>query len=218
MLKAVLFDLDGVLVDSETISTIASDKVLNEVGIFLSEEERKEVFGRRTIDNYRRHIERRDLNLNPDELVEKKNKVFKNLIKGQLKPLPGVTKLIDNLKEAGVFLAVVSSSPLERVEASLEETNLLWEFPIILSGDCCRKGKPHPEPFLLAAEKLGTDPSDCVVVEDAEAGVNAAKAAGMKCLAVDSPNTHGQDLSQADAHVKSLEEVSIEFLEDLFNE
>ena len=163
MICAVLFDLDGVLIDSEVISTEASNKVLAEVGIFLSDEERRQVFGRRTIDNYRRHIERRGLDLDAEALVERKNDVFKSLIKGRLKPLPGVLNLLGALDDAGFRKAVVSSSPLKRVNASLEEVGLLLSFELVLSGDCCTKGKPDPEPFLLAAEKLGVQPADCVV-------------------------------------------------------
>lgn len=214
-LKAVLFDLDGVLVDSEPISREASDAVLAEVGIHLTEEERKEVFGRRTLDNYRRHVERRGLDVSAEELVGKKMALFKKLIRGRLKPLPGVLDLISALDDAGVKKAVVSSSPLERVNASLEEVGLLWEFKVVLSGDCCVRGKPDPEPFLLAAERLGVPPAACVVVEDAEAGVLAAKKAKMKCLAVKSPNTFGQDLSKADAIVDGLEGIEVEFVEGL---
>ncbi|MFH1788602.1 MAG: HAD family phosphatase [Candidatus Altiarchaeota archaeon] len=214
--NACLFDLDGVLVDSEPISTEASDIVLAEVGIRLSEDERKEVFGKRTIDNYRRHIARRGLDLDAGELVEKKNVVFARLIRGRLEALPGVLDLLAGLDDAGVSKAVVSSSPLDRVNASLEEVGLILEFDLVLSGDCCVKGKPDPEPFLLAAERLGVEASGCVVIEDAEAGVLAAKSAGMKCVAVKSPNTFGQDLSKADLIVESLADLSVESLEKLF--
>jgi len=217
MFKAVLFDLDGVIVDSEVLSSLASDKVLSEIGIVLTPDERSKVFGKRTIDNYRNHIEARGLDLNPQELVDKKNELFKEVIKGRLKPLPGVLELLKNLEDAGVKTAVVSSSPLVRVEASLVEVGLFERFPVIISGDCCREGKPNPEPFLLATQRFGVEPEDCLVVEDAEAGILAGKSAGMKCLAVRSPNTHGQDLSKADVIIDSLEDVSIGFLEDLSN-
>jgi HAD superfamily hydrolase (TIGR01509 family) len=214
-LKAVLFDLDGVLVDSEPISTEASDRVLASVGIFLSDEERREVFGKRTIENYRRHIERRGLKLNPQKLVEKKTALFRKLIRGRLRPLPGVLPLLSELDKARIKKAVVSSSPLDRVNASLEEVGLFPEFEVILSGDCCRRGKPDPEPFLLSAGRLDVNPSQCVVIEDAEAGILAAKAAGMKCVAVKSPNTFGQDLSKADLIVESLKEVDLKVLAGL---
>lgn len=214
-MNAVLFDLDGVLVDSEPISREASDKTLAEVGIVLDDEERKEIFGRRTIDNYRRHIQRRGLKLDAQELVEKKVKLYTQLIRGRLEPLPGVMDLLGQLKDEKVKVAVVSSSPLARVNASLEEVGILLMFDVVVSGDCCTKGKPEPEPFLIAAEKLGVEPGECVVIEDAEAGILAAKAAQMKVLAVDSPNTHGQDLSKAEKIVPSLAEADIGLLRSL---
>jgi HAD superfamily hydrolase (TIGR01509 family) len=215
MFKAVLFDLDGVLVDSERISSKASDEVLAEFGIVQTPEEKRLVFGRRTYDNYKAAVDARGLSIDPQVIVDRKMEIFKKMIKGQLKPLPGVLDLLGQLKDAGIKVAVVSSSPLERVNASLEEVGLILEFDIIVSGDCCILGKPNPEPFLMAAERLGVKPKDCVVVEDAEAGVLAGKSGGMKVVAVLSPNTHGQDLGKADIIVKSLEEVGLEFLRRL---
>jgi len=215
MISAVLFDLDGVLVDSETISREASDRTLAEVGIYLTDDERKEIFGRRTVENYRRHIMRRGLDLSAEELVEKKVALFGELIKGRLRPLPGVLDLLAAVNDAGIKKAVVSSSPLDRVNASLEEVGLLKEFEVILSGDCCAEGKPDPEPFVLAAKKLGVKPLECVVIEDAEPGILAAKAAGMKCVAVRSPNTFGQDLSKADLIVDELGELNLKVLNSI---
>ena len=212
MIKAVLFDLDGVLVDSEPFSMEASSRVLAEFNIVRTPEEEKMIFGRRTIDNYRTLVESRDLKVTPEDLVKKKVGIFKKLIKGKLKPLPGVLDLISKVKTRGFKTAVVSSSPLERVNASLEEVGLILEFDLILSGDCCRRGKPDPEPFLLAAERLGVKPEECVVVEDAEAGIMAGKAAGMKVVAVRSPNTFGQDLSRGDVIVNSMEKVNVGLL------
>ncbi|MFH1403332.1 MAG: HAD family phosphatase [Candidatus Altiarchaeota archaeon] len=212
MIKAVLFDLDGVLVDSEIISREASDRVLEDVGIVQSEEERKQVFGRRTIDNYRDAIMARGLSLDAGELVRRKGELYARMIKGRLEPLPGVVGLLNELKEAGIRIVVVSSSPLDRVNASLEEVGLLMEFDFIVSGDCCENGKPNPEPFLLAAERLGLKPEECVVVEDAEAGISAGKSAGMMVVAVRSQNTYGQDLGKADVIVDSLEDVSLNTL------
>ncbi|MFH0862791.1 MAG: HAD family phosphatase [Candidatus Altiarchaeota archaeon] len=215
MLNAVLFDLDGVLVDSESISSEASDKVLAEFGIVQTPAEKKLVFGRRTYDNYKAAIDARGLKIDPQDIVDRKMVVFTKMIKGRLKPLPGVLRLLGQLKDAGIKVAVVSSSPLERVNASLGEVGLILGFDIIVSGDCCVLGKPHPEPFLVAAEKVGVRPSNCVVVEDAEAGILAGKAAGMKVVGLRSPNTHGQDLSKADAIVYSLEEIDVKFLRRL---
>lgn len=207
--KAVLFDLDGVLVDSERYSSEASDRVLAEAGIVQTPEEKKLVFGRRTTDNYRAAAEARGLKIDLDALVRRKNEAFARLVRGKLKALPGAVELIGELKDNGVKVAVVSSSPLERVNVSLEEVGLMLEFDLVVSGDCCVNGKPDPEPYLFAAKSLGLAPDDCVVIEDAEAGILAGKAAGMRVLAVRSPHTHSQDLGRADGVADSLEGVNL---------
>jgi len=212
MLKAVLFDLDGVLVDSEEYSSKTADMVYGSYGMKQTPQEKANVFGRKSIDNYRAAIKARGLDIDPYILVEKHVELFKKLIRGKLKPLPGAVKLIDCLKEAKVKVAVVSSSPRERVKATLAEVKLLDRFDIIISGDDCEKGKPDPQPYLLAAERLKVRPEDCVVIEDAQAGVESGKAANMKVIAVRSPNTHGQDLSKADKTVDSLEDVTVSML------
>jgi HAD superfamily hydrolase (TIGR01509 family) len=213
--NAVLFDLDGVLVDSESISSEVSDKILAEVGIVQTPQEKKLVFGRRTLENYKAAIDARGLDLDPMVLVGRKNNAFAKAIRGRLRPLPGVLDLLAELKDAGIKAAVVSSSPLERVNASLEEVGLILQFDVIVSGECCDRGKPDPEPFLLAANRLKVKPNDSVVIEDAEVGVRAGKAGGMKVVGVRSPNTHGQNLSLADAIVDSLEDVNLAFLNSL---
>lgn len=213
--KAVLFDLDGVLVNTEEISTKASDKILKEVGIVQTRKERENVFGRRSVENYKAAIDARGLKLDPEVLVEKKIKVFKQMIKGNVEPLPGIRDLVTNLKTEAIKLAVVSSSPEERVYATLEEVKLKDEFDFIVTGDCCKLGKPDPEPFLMAARELGVAPADCVVIEDAQIGVQAALAAGMKCAAVKSPHTFGQDLEDADIVLEGTIQLSLEVLEGL---
>jgi len=207
--------MDGVLVDSEAISTESSDATLLKHGIVQTPKERKKVFGRRTIDNYRDAIEARGLNLDPAKLAAEKEELFVEMIKDRVQPMPGVLHLRGELDDAKIKKAVVSSSALNRVNATLEEIGLLLEFNVIVSGECCRVGKPDPEPFLIAAEKLGVKPKDCIVIEDAEAGILAAKAGGMKVVAVRSPNTHGQDLSRADRIVDSIEDINLDFLNKL---
>ena len=215
MLKAVLFDLDGVLIDSELLSQESSDRVLARVGINRTAREKEMAFGMRTIDYFRMIAKIYGVVFDAEKLAAEKDKVLAGLIKGRLKPLPGVMSLLKGLKLNGVRVAVVSSSPLGRVNDSLEETGLILDFDVVVSGDCCSKGKPAPEPFLLAAEKLDVRPGECVVVEDAEIGISSAKDAGMKVIAVKSPNTRGQDLGKADAVVKSLEKVDLKFLKHL---
>jgi HAD superfamily hydrolase (TIGR01509 family) len=215
MLKAVLFDMDGVLVDTEHYSTMASEEVLARHGIIQTPEEKKNVFGRRTLDNYRDAVNARGLSIDPQQLVKEKNRRFAEIIAGKVKPMEGVSELLGQLDKAGVSKAVVSSSPLDRVNVTLMESGLFEHFKTIISGDCCKLGKPNPEPFLLAAQTLNAKPGECLVIEDAQAGIEAGKDAGMKVLAVKSPNTHGQDLTKSDLIVDSLRDVNLKILENM---
>lgn len=207
MIKAVIFDLDGVLADTELFSGQASGKALKVHGIELTDEEGKRAFGRRDIDSYSGYIESRGLDLNPKDLVKEKDRIYSELIKGKLKPIPGVAKLLKFLKKRGIPFAVASSGTPEKIRATLSELGFAGFFDIIVSAEDITKGKPDPEIFLKAAEKIGVNPGSCLVVEDAQAGIEAAKSAGMKCLALKSPNTYGQDLSGADRIINSLKEV-----------
>ena len=210
MIKAVIFDLDGVLVDTEAFSGRAGEKVLKEHGIELTPEERRRAFGRPDLDSYSKYIKSRGLDLNPEKLVEEKDRVYSEMIKGRVRPLPGARKILELLKEKGIPFAVASSGTLVKVRASLTETGLLGLINILVSADDISRGKPDPEIFLKAAEKLGMEPEHCLVIEDAEAGIESAKAAGMRCLALKSPNTYGQDFSKADRILDSLSEMEEE--------
>lgn len=210
MIKAVIFDLDGVLADTEAFSGRASRKTLKEFGIELSPEERKKAFGRRDLDIFRDAIKARNLDLKPEELAGEKDRIYSGLIKGRVRPLPGAREILKRLRERGTPFVIASSGSLTKIRASLTETGLLSLINTIVSADDINHGKPHPEIFLKAAWKLGMKPGECLVVEDAQAGIEAAKAAGMKCLALKSPNTHGQDFSKADRIIESLKELEEE--------
>ena len=130
--------------------------------------------------------------------------------------MPGAIELIRLLKEHGVKLAIASSAPLENIQLVLSGLGIDDCFDTIVWGREVTEGKPSPQVFLLAARKLGVQPQECVVVEDAVAGVAAAKKAGMKCVAV--TNTHHEvSLREADLIVDTLEVVGVNDLEEFFN-
>lgn len=206
MVQAVIFDLDGVLVDSEEFSMEATEQMLKELGIELTLEERERAFGRTDLDSYRECIKDRKLSLNPEDMVRRKEEIYSKLISGKLKPIEGAAELIQSLGEKAVRMAVASSGTRNKIRASLREIGFEGLFETVVSAEDITQGKPNPEIFLKAAERLGVPPAQCLVIEDAQAGVEAAKAAGMKCLAFKSPNTHGQDLSKADKTIDSLKQ------------
>jgi HAD superfamily hydrolase (TIGR01509 family) len=213
MIKAAIFDLDGVLVDTIPYAVQAGNATLKEYGITRTTEEIKKAMGRKAIVNYTEYVRSRGLDIEPAALIKKRDILFFKMIKGNLKPLPGVRAFLAGLERGGFRMAVASSSSRAWVSTCLAEAGLLKWFSIIVTGDDVKTGKPDPEPFLLAAKMLGVMPEECTVFEDAENGVEAAGAAGMKCVGI--TNTPGQDISDADLVVGSLEEINVEKLRSL---
>jgi HAD superfamily hydrolase (TIGR01509 family) len=142
-----------------------------------------------------------------EEISRRKESLFRRLANGNTPLLPGARALLANLHQAGIRQALATSAPLENIQAQLGDPEVMDFFQAVVSGSKADfPGKPHPGIFLEAARQLGTDPRFCLVIEDAIAGVKAAKAAGMYCLAVTNTNPRA-DLALADRVVDSLEEV-----------
>lgn len=204
---AVLFDLDGVIVDTKDAHFTSFARLGEEAGFTISAEQFKHVFGRHNTDIFPLLYGHP---LSAEEIVRlsaRKEAIFRDLIRGRVQALPGVKTLLPALKAAGFHLAIGTSTPRENVELILGELGLQGIFQQIVSADDVTKGKPDPQVFLLGAERLGIPPAHCVVVEDAVAGVQAALSGGMKALAV-TTNHARQQLQAATRVVDSLAEVT----------
>jgi beta-phosphoglucomutase family hydrolase len=206
--QAVLWDMDGVLVDSGELHYQAWYQTLNEFSIPFNRGKFRQTFG---MNNAR--ILTILLGKPPEEdylemVSDRKEKRFRDLIPGNLQLLPGVLKWLKRLQDRGVLQAVASSAPQENIEAIVDELGIRRYFSVTISA-ADMPGKPDPAVFLEAAKQLGVQPGQCVVVEDAMAGITAAKRAGMKCLAVSTTHPRAK-LVDADEVVDSLEELSLE--------
>jgi HAD superfamily hydrolase (TIGR01509 family) len=149
-----------------------------------------------------------------EAISHEKETNFRRSIGHRVQPLPGVVELVTSLKEYGFRMALASSAPVANIRLIVEGLGLDGYFQVIVSGEDVTEGKPNPQVFLLAAGKLGIKPRNCIVIEDAVAGVSAAKGAGMCCLAV--TNTHPRaSLEEADLVVDNLATVSVAVLERL---
>lgn len=205
--RAVLWDMDGVLVDSGEQHYQSWLQTLSELSIPFDREKFRQTFG---MNNTR--ILTILLGEPPRDdflkmVSDRKEKLFRELIQGNLQLLPGVLNWLNQLHERGILQAVASSAPNKNIEAIMNELGIRRYFSALISA-AAMPGKPDPAVFLEAAKQLGVQPGQCVVVEDAVAGVRAARQAGMKCIAVST--THpGSSLSEADIVVDRLEELDL---------
>jgi beta-phosphoglucomutase len=208
MIKAVIFDLDGVIVDTAHYHFIAWKRLAKELGIDFTEQDNEQLKGVSRMRSLEIILELGNLRLSQeemDELAAKKNQWFVDYINA-MKPeeiFPGVKEMIEEIRANGIKVALASSS--KNADTVLTLLNIKNLFDVIVDGTMITHTKPDPEIFLLAAEKLNIPPSKCLVFEDAEAGVAAALAAGMKCIGVGSP----QQLSKAYVVVSTTPEFDI---------
>jgi len=212
--KAVIWDMDGVMADTAPYHLIAWQEAFQRRGVNFTEDDFRHSFGQRN-DTIIRNILGEETSADEIKVIgSEKEANFRRRIRQNLKPLPGVIKLITSLKEHEFKMALASSAPMENIQLLTKGLGISKYFQAIISDEDVAEGKPSPQVFLLAAEKLGVEPKHCIVIEDAIAGVTAAKRAGMGCLAV--TNTHpGASLTAADLIVDTLEEVSVDDLEGL---
>jgi HAD superfamily hydrolase (TIGR01509 family) len=212
MIKAVLWDLDGVLVDTGSFHFEAWRELFESEGKEISEEEFRRTFGLRN-DAILRDVLG---DLPPQKVAElsrRKEEIFRAKIAGRITPIPGVVTLLQRLRQAGKRMAVVSSAPRQNVETMLHGLEIEDAFEVIIAEEDASRGKPDPQGYLLAAERLGVAPSECVVIEDAPGGVEAAKRAGIRCLGLAAERAP-ETLSAADLVVLNLEEEGVyRFLE-----
>ena len=202
--RQVVFDLDGVIADSEPLHERANDLYMERAGVVLDEDLRDEMMGRRVRDLT--DVLAARLGQPPDQVFAEREAIFWELLEGEgVQPMPGLDKAVARLEDAGLRLAVVSSGTSAYVEFVLRWLQLRPAFQVVVSGEEVRRGKPDPEGYLLAASLLHADPADCVALEDTFHGVAAARAAGMHAVAIPNPLTAGMDFSAADAVVADLE-------------
>ncbi len=216
-LEAVLWDLDGVIADTGLYHCRAWQDVFHKRGVNFTDDDFKCHFGQGNDTIIRSAL---GGSISPKELdiiASEKEENYRRRVAQNIKPLPGAIELIRALKEYNIKEAIASSAPLENIQLIIRGLgiNINECFQTIVWGREVAESKPSPQVFLLAARKLGTEPQNCVVIEDAVAGVAAAKRDGMKCVAV--TNSHPRNsLKEADLIVDTLEAVNVSDLAGLF--
>ena len=208
--------MDGVIVDSAPYHFKAWQETFQKRAVKFTEEDFKRNFGQRNDTITRRTLGESVSLSEVDVIASEKEESYRQKVAQNIKALPGAIELIKLLAKSGVKMAIASSAPMENIRLIVKGLGIEDYFQAIVWGREVAEGKPSPQVFLLAAEKLGLDPHNCLVVEDAVAGVAAAKRAGMKCLAV--TNTHpATSLKEADLIVDTLVGIGADNLKMPFN-
>lgn len=213
MITTVIFDLDGLLADTERLHRQAYQEALACHGALVTDEEYSEHWiraGKSIADWIRTH----ELDLDPDAVRQHKMEIYRALLDSSLAPMEGALPAIERLKSCRI-LGLASSSYARDVLHVLARLDLTDCFRVIATGNHVRRTKPSPEIFLYTAGKLGVAPKNCVVIEDAEKGIIAAHHAGMKSIAVPSEFTRNNDFSRATLILASLHELSVDLLNRL---
>jgi beta-phosphoglucomutase family hydrolase len=211
----VIWDMDGVIADTAPYHFKAWRKVFRKKGLLFTEEDFRRSFGQRN-DSIIRQVLGAVSEEEIDSISLDKEAIYRRIIRHSLNPLPGAIKLMKSLREHGFKMALASSTPMANVRLLIKGLGIEHYFQGIVAAEDVTEGKPNPQVFLLAAKKLEVKPENCFVIEDAVAGVIAAKRAGMHCIAV--TNTHPRtSLTEADLIVDTLEELTVSDLEKLMD-
>ena len=207
--KAFIFDMDGVLIDSENLYKVIESKLFGEVGVVITPEEHVSYQGSSNPVMWSHIRKKHGLSQPLHELVEMTERTVISYFSSlpQIEPMPGVVDLLLLLKEKGFKLALASSSTLDVIRIILDKTGLGDFFEVIAESLEAGAGKPDPAIFLLAQRKLGVPRGNCLIIEDSTNGIKAAQAAGIYCIAFNGPGSEHQDQSEANWRISRFSEI-----------
>jgi len=206
-LRGGVFDLDGLMADSEPLAEWAWNQFLARYGHRLDAQMLQDILGLRVADSARLICQRFGLPVSPQDAAAGRDRIFLEVVPARLRACAGLYPLLDELAIRGSLLGVATSGHRRYVTLALRTLGVEGRFQAIATGDDVVHGKPAPDIYLLAADRLGVPPACCLALEDAPLGVAAARAAGMVCVAVPNPRIAGGDFSAAHRVLPSLEEV-----------
>ncbi|MCI7740317.1 MAG: HAD family phosphatase [Clostridiales bacterium] len=219
MLKGIIFDMDGVLINTEPLHYRVWKKTFQQKGLEIEYENYKGCIGSTVgylLDLIQKHYGvdfHDDLELVP---LQRKNKA-EMIAKEGFPKIPGVPQMLERVHEGGFLMAVASSSPEVYINQVIEMLGVKDYFQVLCSGENVKNPKPAPDVFLKAAKELGLSVDECLVIEDSTNGCRAAKAAGMVCLGYDNPDSGDQDLSIADGVIDDYEKLDAGFLQGIYD-
>lgn len=212
MIEAVIFDMDGVLADSEPLIKASAVQMYREKGHTVQPDDFNPFVGTGELRFIGGVAEKYGIELDLEEAKARTYEIYLELVPKELRPYPGGKELFDACRAKGLKLALASSADRMKIDANLDHIDLkpaIWD--AIVSGEEVTRKKPAPDIFMIAASKIGVNPGACVVIEDAVHGVQAAKSAGMFCVGV-AQTFPREDLAEADWVVESLKEITVDLL------
>ncbi len=215
MIKGVIFDMDGVIIDSEPLHEYCEKQVLKRYNISVTKNVYEKVKGMRDEDAFIFYVRYFKMNVNPEVLVAKKMEIYTKMLKKKLRIYPGFKQLAKQCKRK-FKVGLATSSSKQSVSLILKHFDIKHYFDAMVTAEDVRLGKPYPDPYIKAAEKLHIKANQCLVIEDTIHGITAAKTAGAKCIAV-SNTFHKKRLREtsADHIVESLSKLSIDEIKKL---
>ena len=211
-MKAIIFDMDGVIADTEPLHFESLNMVLANYNIKLPDSSFGKYIGLSEEDTWKMIKSEYNLYVTIDELMRERRDYIFDLIE-RLKPAKRLYLLLNQLDKHK--LALVSSSDRAIVTSVINKLKLQGYFDVIVTGDDVTNKKPDPEPYLLALRKLRLGPEDCIVIEDSPPGVKSAKGAGIRCIAL--THTYRKDELQADFHTESIAELNLKTIKGVMN-
>jgi HAD superfamily hydrolase (TIGR01509 family) len=207
--KALIFDMDGVIIDSEPLHLKAYQTVLASYQIHYSEADNRQFLGRKDSDCAAALVERFQLPLTGLEFLAKKLAITDQLIRMEAQSQPGIMDALKKAMDLGLPCGIASSAALSTIHLVVDSLGIKAFFQSLTSGEEVLHGKPAPDVFLKAAERLKADAANCLVIEDTINGIKAAKAAGMQCVSVPCNTTRYQDHSEADIRLESISQLDL---------
>jgi len=203
-IKAVVFDFDGLMFNTEAVFTLAGTELLRRRGKTPTPDLFHRMMGRRPAEGFQVLIDVMQLSETFEELARESEEIFTVMLAEQLAPMPGLYELLDVIEQRGLPKGVATSSPRRYMQSILDRFNLMHRFNITLTAEDVTRGKPEPEIYLTAAERLGVRPAEMLVLEDSETGTRAAHAAGAHIISIPHEFSAAQDFSVARAIARSL--------------
>jgi HAD superfamily hydrolase (TIGR01509 family) len=207
-IEAIIFDLDGLMIDSEPLARQAWGRVLEEYHVQLDSETYARMIGLRLEDSSKLVTDIFDLDASPSELAEQEQHNMTQIMASGIPTLPGLERLLGEITQRRIPWAIATSSRRAYVHLVLEQMTILHDCQAIAAGDEVTEGKPAPDVYLLAAQRLGASASNCLALEDSVPGIKAAASAGMKTVAVPNGDISPMNFVDADYIYDSLNGVA----------